>query len=41
MSSFGKSIVFLAGKTAVAIAVGTALSLCTLAPAQAVTLRLS
>ncbi|ESA35743.1 pep-cterm exosortase interaction domain-containing protein [Leptolyngbya sp. Heron Island J] len=49
MSSFGKSIVSLTGKlggamvlrTGSAIAIGTALSLGTLAPAQAVTFRLS
>ncbi|MEM1243162.1 MAG: PEP-CTERM sorting domain-containing protein, partial [Cyanobacteria bacterium P01_H01_bin.26] len=39
MSSFGKSIVSLTGKTGVAIAIGTALSLG--APAQAVTFNLS
>ncbi|MGD1854970.1 MAG: PEP-CTERM sorting domain-containing protein [Leptolyngbyaceae cyanobacterium] len=39
MSSFGKSIVSLTGKTGIAIAIGTALSLGT--PAQAVTFRLS
>lgn len=41
MFSFGKSIAFLARTMGSAISIGTALSLCALAPAQAATFRIS
>ena len=41
MFSFGRSIISLTHKKGGAIAIGAALSLCTLAPAQAATFRIS